>query len=129
MNADKKEIAFYEHFNVQPKMMSECRFHNLGVYGVEIGNDVCDYNEDENITCKGCPSTVEDVGYYPPIDSTVLVLIVWICGTEEHSTPLYYCTELIDKILNYAIIMSLNSEIYDKIQKVLQNHVWEYYKS
>lgn len=128
LEADEKEVAFYKHFKVKPKMMSSCSFHNLNKHGIEIGSDVCERADDENSTCKGCEGEIDNIECYPPITSVELLLIILICGTEGHSTSLYYCTELIDKILNYAIIMSLNEDVYNKIQEVLQNHVEEIYK-
>lgn len=130
LEADEKEIAFYKHFKVNPiATISECSYHNLNKFGVELGTDVCEHTEDENFKCENCELSKEKIEWYPPIDSTVLLLIVLVCGTEELKTPLYYCTELIDKILNHAIIMSLNEGIYNKIKEVLTNHIEEYAKS
>lgn len=132
LEATEKEVNFYKHFKIKPiATISDCSFHNLSKFGIDLGDDVCEKIDDEqDITdgCGDCPKQVENIEWYPPIDATVLLLLVIVCGTEGLKCSLYYCSELIDNILNYAIIMSLNEETYAKIQEILQNHVEEFNK-
>ena len=127
---DEKEIQFYKHFKIKPiVMISDCSFHNLSKFDIEIGSDVCEYVEEESSKgCKDCEKSKENIEWYPPITDQILLQLILICGTEGFKCPFYYCQELVDKILNYSIIMSLNKKVFKDIQGILKSYIKSYRK-
>lgn len=134
MQADEKEIQFYKQFDVKPiTHISECAFHNLDLIGLEIGDDVCekaeeDYYGAEPEGCGDCPKRKENIEWYPPIQDHVLVSLLLVCGTDGFDGGYEYSQELVDKILDYAFILSLNKEVKEKIHNMLEAYLESYWR-
>ena len=61
------ERKFFETFNIQPTMLTECSYVNLHQHGIEIGSDICLGIDDESITCVNCNKNKPTVELYPTI--------------------------------------------------------------
>ena len=131
MLADEKEIQFYKKFEVKPiTNISKCSFRNLYLIGEELGEDVCERAEQDPTNtygCDNCPKEVADVEWYPPIHDDVLISILLICGTEGID-EYKYSQKLVDKILDYAFVLSLNKEVKERIHDVLVAYVENYWR-
>lgn len=133
MQADEKEIQFYKQFDVKPiAMISECGFKNLNLIGVEIGDDCCekaeaDYDGPEPNGCGSCPKGETKIEWYPPIQDHVLISLLIICGTEGFDDYIY-SQKLVNKILDFAFVLSLNKESKKKIHEVLEAYIESYWR-
>ena len=131
MLADDKEIQFYKQFEVKPiTNISKCSFKNLSIIGEEIGDDVCERAEQDPTNtygCDGCPKNKTDIEWYPPIHDNVLISILLICGTEGIN-EYRYSQQLVDKILDYAFVLSLNKEVKERIHDVLEAYLENYWR-
>ena len=64
------ERKFFDTFNIQPTMLTECSYVNLQKHGIEIGSDICLGIDDETITCSNCCKNKQTVAIYPTITDT-----------------------------------------------------------
>ena len=134
MLADEKEVQFYKQFEVKPiTNISKCSFRNLYLIGEEIGEDVCDRAEQDPENrygggCHGCEKNKADMEWYPPITDDVLISILLVCGTDGIKGDIY-SQELVDEILDYAFVLSLNKGVKEIIHDVLQAHVENYWRA
>ena len=109
------EKQFYKYFNVAPVMLSNCTYHNEFTYGIEYGEDVCEFVDEDPETnhCKTCKKAEQLQEYYPSITEDVLLRFVLICsldidwtGKSVAKASIY---DIKEKILN-SIMYQVNKD-------------------
>lgn len=127
------EQQFYEFFKIEPLYISNCQYYNEFNYGLDIGEDVCDYilEEDPQMVCEECEKVTNRRKWYPAITWDVLAMILWICPvTHNQSFNIDITdTDFIDKVLQHIINYFKDDKFvtpkYKLIQTLLKAHLQE----
>lgn len=127
----------FEILGIKPLMMSDCEYENLYRVGIEYGNDICPYAEDENSTsrCSQCAYSTLNTEVFPELTSsfyikawtlvTKFLKVVPIAETEDEFKyrAIMHLAEL--KEVSSKSIEDLRNYIYDN--STLQGRTWRYY--
>lgn len=121
------ELDFYAFYNISPiGLLSDCQYDNELRLGIEYGDDVCEYIQDETSHCKECEKQKQKIPYYPPITDDVIINILLICGTRGLDISTYWNKEHKLKILEFARNKSKASRLYRRIRDILIIHMQDY---
>lgn len=128
--ADEEDIKFYCYFDMCPlELLSNCQFDNEFRLGIEYGEDVCEFINEEQTesTCKDCPKLKQKTPWYPPITDQIIVNLILITGITKSDLPLYYNNEHKLQVFRHSIEQANNNEsIRNEIRKLLQGHLQEW---
>lgn len=78
-----EESAFYNALKIQPLILADCGFHNLSRYSYEVGEDCCEYYEENGQCPEYCEKLVEKYPCYPTFSDNAFAYYSYIVNKKN----------------------------------------------